>query len=363
MRPTFPRRLVGRAPVALSAAALAIASLLPATPVVAGPPPKPTISVQGVLHSCFVSGSTSLGGGDTLVIKHRRADGTLRTTHTIPLTGGSWVIPCPNPRLAPGDKLQFFEQGETTPFRVFTVPRLRLTLDRVADKIRGAAPGTPDEVSLLVTTCTSAGSDCEPDPIVPITPGPDGGTFSRSRPISARNAATLYWTRGADSIELWVYAARLLVMPGRPTVLGWGGTIGERVKVTLTRGTRIGTARPKVDESGFFEGTIRRNGSPMTIKVGDVISAPIASDATLKVPPFNLWTSEDAINGRCFKGGEIDLRVLTSEGGLLAEGTAQAESEFGTWTRETGLLERGRQIQAWCANKKGDILYLETTVP
>lgn len=362
MRPTLPRRLVGRAPVALSAAALAIASLLPTTPALAGPPPTPTVSVQGVIGTCNLSGSTSLGAGDTLVIKHRRADGTLRATHTRPLSSGSWNVFCTNPRLAPGDKLQFFEQSETTPFRVFTVPRLQLTLDRVTDQVRGAAPGSPDTVSLVVSTCTIQGGDCEPGPTLSITPAPGDGGFRRSRPISSRTTATLTWTRGADTIQRRAYAARLLVVPGTAAVLGWGGTIGERVKVTLTRGTRTGTANPKVDGNGLFQAAIRRNGALMTIKVGDVISSPVAADATLKVPPFNLWTSEGAVNGRCFKGGEVYFMIFNSESRYLGKGTAQAESEFGTWTQETDLLQPGGKVQAWCANKKGDVLLLDTTV-
>lgn len=352
-----------RRATAFATALLALAALLALSPVAVAVDP-PTISVRGTIGSCDYSGFAG-GAGSVILLEHRKADGTLRKKHTLEIQpGGEWSVACPGPALASGDQLLVYSESGQTLFSTLTIPALTVVLDRVGNVVKGRFPGGADEVWLNRGFCDVATFNCDLETQDDLTSS-DGGPYSFAGPVDAADWAVLEWWSGGSRFERVSSAARLVVKPGTSTVQAMGGTYGQKVSVVLKRGTKVGQGSAKIGPAPgrFAKVTIRRNGAPMTIKVGDVISASVASDAKLTVPPFNLYSTDGAINGRCFKGGSVAYRITNGAGQLLSEGTATAESEFGTWGHLESNLQSGNKVSAWCANAKGDVLELHTTLP
>lgn len=347
----------------LATGILTVAALLPAAPTMAAPTvADPTIWVRGTIGSCDYRGFAG-GAGNVIILEHRKANGTLRKKHTLEIQpGGLWSVACPGPAVASGDELRVFSESGQTLYYTLTIPVLTLVLDRVGNVVKGGFPGGANQVLLSRGFCDVATFNCDLEAQDDLT-APDGDTFNLAGPVDAADWATLTWWRGSDKIERVSSAARLVVKPGTSKVQVMGGSFGKKVSVTLKRGTKIGRGSATIGSDRFAKVTIRRNGAPMTIKVGDVISASVASDAKLTVPAFNLYPTDGALNGRCFKGGSVAYRITSGAGQFLSEGTATAESEFGTWGHPESNLQSGNKVSAWCANAKGDVLELHTTLP
>jgi hypothetical protein len=350
-----------RRATAVATALLALAWLVPSAPAAAASA-APTIWVRGTLGSCDYNGFAG-GAGNVIVVRHRKADGTLRKKHTVEIQpGGLWSVACPGPTLASGDELRVYSESGQTLYYTLTIPALNLVLDRVGNVVKGRFPGGADEVWLDRGFCDVATFVCDLQKQDELT-APDGDTFDLVGPVDAADWAVLEWWRGGDRIQRVSSAARLVVKPGTSKVQAMGGTFGKQVFVTLKRGAKIGRGSAKIGPDRFAKVTIRRNGAPMSIKVGDVISASVASDAKLTVPPFNLYPTEDAINGRCFKGGSVAYRITSGAGQVLSEGTTTGDPGFGTWSHPEANLQSGNKVAAWCANAKGDVLELHITLP
>jgi hypothetical protein len=316
----------------------------------------PAVTIRAFINDCAASGQSDDITGNTLIVKHRSAAGELRASHTLAVPFGDWELPCPGPRIRTGDRLQFFEEGSVSPFREFTVPELRIRTDRVANRIQGVAPDSPSEVLMSYLACDAAMWLCNKTMAEPIDVDPGTGRYDEPAglDITGTTKAVLIWRKGLDSAVLTQAAGRLVVRPGSAAVSGTGSKVEQPVALSLRRGQAIGRATVTTGPNASFSATIKRAGSPMKAKVGDVISASFSSDAVLTVPASSLGIVPDGVAGRCFKNRQVIVLVRTA--------TGQLDKVLDTMTGPTGrwsvdmVPSAGFTVEAWCNNAKGDAI-------
>jgi hypothetical protein len=352
MRPFALRRTTA----AIATGLLAVAIVGPASPASAAPAP-PWVSVTGIIGTCNLSGSASLGTDASLRIKHRRADGSLIKTTTVVPGTGSWELPCPGPAVKAGQRVEFFRGSETTPFRVFRVPRFEFLPDRANEILRGFATRNPDSVGVTVSACDPSGTDCEKIADTNVEPSPSTGAWSL--PIGdLRGGDRMFalWSKGMDNLYANGAVGQLVVTPGRRAITGRAPTPGRTVTVTLRRGSWTATGRTTVDTFGTFSVVLRRNGARITPKVGDVVTADVASDAKVTVPPWFLTSGESGILGRCFKNALVTVTVRDPDGRPTHTSTDVAfeDGSFG----DPYALGSDERFDAYCANQRGDVLHV-----
>lgn len=341
-----------RRATAFAAALLALAALVPASPVAAA---VPTASISHQLGRCDMSGEADLGTDDTMVVKHTRFDGTKVQTRTVTVAGGTWGWNCPGPFFRPGDRLRFFLPGATTPFRTFSMPKLQFRIDRAAKVVKGAVPGTYDSLVVSLFRCDPSDDECPVQVEPVIDPAPTTGAFSVSLPgADGRWTGFMAWQRGADTVTWAVSADQLVVRPGSAVITGVSSKDAGSIKVTVRRGTKVGSGSATF-RTGLFRVVVRRNGTPMKLQVGDVVTANLGPDTKLTVPPHNLYTTGTQVAGRCFRSGEVTYEVNDANGVFQYQETVPAESTAGTWVSDD-VVPAGYRITSWCANLKGDIL-------
>jgi hypothetical protein len=259
-----------------------------------------------------------------------------------------------------GDRLEFVRKGATKPFRVFRIPEVRLRVDRVKDVARGVIPGKTSAVELWVGECFPSGLSCPYLKTVPIVPAAGTGAFQAAvAGLTGRSRVALEIRSGLD----WVYwpasAGQFTVEPGSAVVTGKSSKVGEKVTVTVKRGTRIGTGTGTITERGFSV-KIRRNGSLMAIKPGDTVTADVAKDATLIVPVSFLGFTETTVYGQCFTGVEASV-VVDHGNGLMTRADVTTSADDGSWSVPVAVTS-GDRVDVWCATTQGDRLHIGAVV-
>ena len=163
------------------------------------------------------------------------------------------------------------------------------------------------------------------------------------------------WAKGIDSVLLAQWAPRLVIESGRPTVTGTGAKAGQEVTVSVKRGSRVGTGTATARVNGDFTARITRNGSPMKLKAGDVVSAGFSTDAKLTVPVMTLAYDglTEIASGRCFTNSLLDVVVRTSEG-RYENANRVTSTATGEWQASVGSTGAGWTLSAWCPNARGD---------
>ena len=344
-----------RHPRLLAAVVLVAATLLPATPALAGPAPVPTSDFRAQIGDCAASGYAERLPGTTLIVEHRRADGTLAKKHTLTADNGDWAWTCPGPAIAMGDRFRFRLPGQSAPFRVFTVPKLTLTPDRVTGVVRGKVPVTALGSDLAMYTCDPSGSSCPIDLTIQLDLGAKG-TFSEPlAPVYGGHVFALTWRRGFDRIGLVRQSGWVEVRPGSAKVIGWGGVPGSTVTVTLRRGTKVVRATTTISVRGRSVVTLRANGKLVKAQVGDRITSTVGAAAKLTVPLWNSYATDTTVNGRCFPANFAQFRHYDADGTLLSTQVAPTDGEFGTWSAPE-TVGVGDRIDWWCTDVDGDVM-------
>lgn len=331
---------------------LAVAGLAPAAPALAG---QPGVKLNIEIGDCAYSGDTSGIPDDTLTVVHRSAGGALKAKHTLDVSSAGFTVECPNPKVRTGDRLELRAGVAKTLLRTFTVPDLTITTERAFDRVKGKAPGVTS-VSVEVTFCDVASFGCtglsgEP---VPVNPSTRAWTTTTDENAKGGSFATVSWVKNGDEVTRTQRFAQLIVTPGSATVVGTGRTSGIREAVSLRRGDRIGRANPLTTPNAAFSATLKRNGAPMKVTAGDVVSSTIAGDATLTVFPTSLAQVPGGVEGTCRKNGTVTVLLKTAEGGT-SFGYQPPVGADGSWAVTTGL-PAGGSVEAFCATKAGDVI-------
>jgi len=342
-------------PILPTVFALAAILALPATGMAGG---NPQASFSTTLGGCYVQGTVSDIAGNQLRIKHRSANGALKKTHTFDVPLGVYEIGCPGPGVVIADSFQFFEGSATTPFRTFTVPELTLRTDRFNDRVSGTATRAA-QVYLSASTCDAAFFGCTSFPAEPVPVDPTTQRFARNLPedITGTWSFDVRWEKGGDSVWLHQRVAGILVRPGSAVVGRAGALIGRSVVVSVRRGQKTGIGTATTKQEARFSTTIRRSGSPMPVRAGDLVSSDIAADATLVVPATSISLDGGFVVGRCFKSRRVTV-LLYDAGGAWKGVTSATSNATGHWTT-TAAPSAGWRVQAWCANVRGDTIRLD----
>ena len=309
----------------LAVTLLAIAALLPATPAAAT---GPQATVSAYLGDCEAFGTASLLTTDTLVVRHLRPDGTLKAKHTVVVSGGEWDWACPGPNIRAGDKLQLIRKGETTPFRVVTVPKLTVRPDRVGDVVRGSTPGNEAALVRLVRLeCDPADYGCGTTEALDFEAAPDGSYSLPVVALTGRNHLDLDWTYLGDTFTLTQHVAALQVRPGSPRVTGWGSKVGQALTVTLKRGSKVVKAVATTRSDASYTAVLRKNGTPFTVKANDVIRASFATDAVMTVPTITIGLLEAGVFGVCFPNAQAIYLLRDGDGQNFAYGEIDTDED------------------------------------
>lgn len=127
-----------------------------------------------------------------------------------------------------------------------------------------------------------------------------------------------------------------------------------------------GTDKPE-SPSGAWQATIRRDGQPVRVKVGDRITSDLASDANLFVRAISIAADlgADTATGRCYPDGPFGVRFLRPNGTELVEARAFDFADAGGDFSLAGLTfpQSGWSMRLFCANAAGDTVKRTVTVP
>jgi hypothetical protein len=329
-----------------------------------------TASFSVEIGSCRVYGSAELATADTFRLVVRDARDHLKARMDVDVAAsGFWGPVCvPGGPIKARDTLRARLGGQT--IHLLVVPRLTIGVDRVTDVISGVGPPS-DEVQGAVQPCYPGVAVCLAGQGIPVPTGLDGsyaydGTTEGD--IDGWGGGVVRWmSLFMDQVFRFRKAPYLLVQAGSAGAVG-RGTPGETLHVRLHRNGRVrgtGTATP--DARGAWQTTIRHDGVPVPVRVGDRITSDLAPDANLTVRAISITAdlAADSAAGRCYPDGPFGVRFFRPNGTELVEargyGDADAQGDFSL----AGLtfLRHGWSMRLFCANAAGDTVKRTVTVP
>jgi hypothetical protein len=147
-----------------------------------------------------------------------------------------------------------------------------------------------------------------------------------------------------------------VVEPGSPVITVRGPMPGQKVKVSLRRGTWTESTTVTIASNGQGSAQLRHKGKLIKPKVGDVVTSSVATDAKVTVPPFYVYWSDTGIFGRRFKNAVYSVDVLDSDGTTIYF-DLDAAFEDGSWFNSR-IVGPDEHVVAWCAKPSGDQLYM-----
>jgi hypothetical protein len=311
-----------------------------------------TVSVAMEIGGCAIPGSAE--PNVSFRLRHENAHGQLKASHLVTSNGsGDWDVPCPGPPVRGGDRLEFREVGQSTPFRVFIVPGLELATDRVRDRATGMAPRV-DSVSLRLLVCDALAFGCTafPEDLVAVDPGTRRFAWQSDQNMVGTSRVELRWSKGDDTVTLTQHAAVMVVRLGSSQVTGFGRRPDQSVTVSLRRGQAIGTTTRTTRADAGFAGAFKRGRSAMKARVGDSVSSSIASDATMVIPDVSLEVTAAGASGMCIRNRQVTVRIRDETGAVQRTSTLIADGA-GAWNVDEPI-SAGWTVDVWCVNAKGD---------
>ena len=151
------------------------------------------------------------------------------------------------------------------------------------------------------------------------------------------------------------------------------GSGSPGAKRTLTLRSAHGTVRAHASATGdVFDGTwsatLRNNGSPVKVKVGDTLHASFASDAALKVRAIGAQVDlvANTLSGTCLPNqlAGVKLKAKTGFAKASAFGMAGPSGELST-LNSFGLqkVKHGWSLDLYCNDSRGDVIHRHQVVP
>lgn len=335
-----------RGVVAVVAASLALAVLMPLPAVADGP-----LSVKMRL------GSHCLGGhkpaADPVTVRLLRSNGTQLESRRDDTTGLEWSV-CFTHRPVAGNRIRLVH---FTLDRTVRVPDLTASLDRVTNVVRGHAPAGK-AITLVHGGCDAQGVCAKSLPIT-ATANSEGryrkDLSSSSIDIDGSDIVRAsYTTSQGDVFERQGRAPYMTVSrPGRIslTCLPAGTTtvrlLSETGKLRATRTFRT------QGSCGSASGTFRRNGRPVQLHAGDRIRSDFASDARMVWPSAYVAASGYESSGRCVPNADAYLTIL--DDGMVIGRYSISLGPTGRF-RDVGyqLIPPGAALLLVCESVRGD---------
>lgn len=364
MRHRLPLRAV-----LMALAILAVSHMVPAyaAPVVAKDGLHVTVFLGGTglgRPLCFVVGEGATGPDATVTLLRDGQVIRRQTTPTFVEQGffaAEWECdPDHEGKLRIGDLIVAESGGEMHRLRL---PDLRADIDVLSDRASGKAPR--GSLELVMLDCV-IGSDCQGDRL---TLNPEirrNGRWSVDMhgrfDIRGGDAMVLTWTSPyGDSVGMLAAAPHITVQNGSAQVTGHANP-DERVRVELFGQDgafkAFGEQRVTNDE-GTFSITVRRDGNPVPVEVGDRLRSNVFPGAALESIEANLVVDSETsfVTALCVPKAEWQVQVTTPVSISLNSGAADA----------SGLVSRGHlllpeelpmlpddEVKLWCTNSQGN---------
>jgi hypothetical protein len=341
-------------------ASLAAALLLPAS-VSAVPSPAATPTLDVGYGECWADVENLAPKAKVTGIL-RNKQGSLKGQDTDRATvNGDADLCFPRP-IVGGDTITLRVGG--TVIRRFTIPTLGVRPDRDTDVV--TLRGTPGSTfNVERADCTVAGLACaawETREFTMPPSGTDAWDLDGIQDITGGDRFYLEWVSPkGDVVSIYTAAPHLQVFIGRSRAFG-NANPGTAVTVRLRRGgTLVGQGSATADAGYDYATTLRKNGSPVTVRQGDIVRGSFASDAVLPAT-LTMEIDGDGIVGACLP--EVDVRLaLRSGDGESYEYAASDEVGAYAFTG-LGLDARvGQTAIVLCTSDAGDTVGRSLVIP
>lgn len=252
-----------------------------------------------------------------------------------------------------GDRIRAVVDGRV---RRWTVPRLRMVIDRAADTIVGSATAG-STVALRVLPATSGRA-----PLSRSVSVGRGGSFrlDLAGAVDLRGRDTIMATTAADDLRTGARATVpfLLLTAASDVVVA----VGIPRSVTRLALRRHGRVRATAMASDLGEGTVvvalrGRDGGRAYPRGGDRVTTNIPGVGPLRIPSARLRGDaiSDVIHGRCMPGARYRL-VVDGPRGRRTVLTGRTDPD-GRLRRHPRLdLRRGDLLRLECVYREGDLL-------
>lgn len=336
-------------------ASMAAVSLLPGAVSAA-----PSVTFEPVIGACNPRGQATPDLKFRLVVKSK--SGAVKLDKPITTQGdGSWAAPC-GEDIAIGDV--FTAKKGTTVLRTFTIPRIALTIDRAGDTLVGSAPKA-QTVSVVVRSCEAQSMGCE----VAVDGGRDvtadglwDWPLDGIVDIRGTDDVTVTWNGAkGDHVEATFYPPMLRAQWNSASVFVTGLKPGATAKVTLTRGgSVVASMTTTASRYGYAGGDLKRNGSKVRIKVGDVLRLKGVAEVELAIPAISVTfkPNKQDFSGTCYANSTGAVSNLAGSGDATFA-TAGGGGFIGSLSEQASV---GDDYLLMCANPEGDVLWRTGTV-
>jgi hypothetical protein len=286
---------------------------------------------------------------------------------------GYWEFCTYSQPILSGDRVNVlvFSTGQK---RVFTIPRLSLTVDRVSDIVSGRGP------SNSTLKIEAAGStvllDDYYDVIEKVTTDATGAysfDFS-SDGIDLIGGATLTitWKHAGGAVQVWRQAVVPYVLVSLGSADFYGATQPNRhIGITLTEGVDTVATGDAVGDSGIFYNPgeftgmfVDADDDPYLVKGGEWLDAPaLGSDGSFLIPAIGGTANlaADTVSGTCVPFGAY-LVVATSANYYdygVDYGVVAANGSFTAHLGSQMNLRRNADVQIYCVTTGGDVITQE----
>lgn len=376
-------RRARRVSVASLLAALAPA-LLTASPVAAAN----NIVITAIYGNCAFFGEGA-GSGKTIFIEWRDAEGDLKSKHKVKSsTAGDFFTRCELGEIVEtGDVLRTQIGSNLANVRLFTVPKMTVVVDRVADTVTGLVQ-TDGLDSLLVEVDTYDGGFGAPmahDALPTFTPNTSiqdyttTGTWDAAPDIEGWDDVFAAWvgTRGDTFVRfLTAEAMRLWIRQPFVDIVGNPGSY-THINLEHPIAGLVGDidARINIFGSAAFATWADGDGESVRARPGNHVSADFASDAELDIPTIaaTISKSTDRVTVDCniAESGQTGVLVTARNRDFSKFGDRlgfQNNVSGGTFLANFASggavnIVSGDKIDVYCKYATGDVVAQTFTVP
>jgi hypothetical protein len=220
---------------------------------------------------------------------------------------------------------------------------------------------------VIYQECFAGGCNA-PGSAMPVTAGSTGRYALDISPTDIDGSDQLFLslaTAAGDTFQTQVTAPYFRARDfGNAALFFWKAEPG-RVTFTLRSSTGAVRATATKDRpaGGGYVYHFSRNGSPVVINRGNIITGDFAADARMVVPAWSLTgsTGTGDVSGRCFPNQHVAIFVITSPtSGTSSSASSDSNGDFSAHFAE---LQSGWKLTADCEDKAGDQLRATGVVP
>ena len=289
-------QIKSRALTAALVAAVVIAAALPAAAAAA------TVPITFDLQIGFYCVEGTSTPGSTVEMTWKDSDGNRKARRSLTATsGGQWQHCNAHGNVVEiGDSIRV---NDGTTSRLFVVPELTITINRVTDVIKGRGPA--NQYVRLLCEYTNGFEPCQTTWRIRVS-SEGKWSFRNGWDFVGWQSMAMRW-RSPENDFVWaggIHGPYVDATIGSAIVRG-ATRAGGIATVVLRRagsGDVVGTAVTRADPRGDFITKFRNNqGNTVKVRAGDRITSDVAADEDWIVPnvPAHAYAASDIVTGQC----------------------------------------------------------------